>query len=532
MSGEEEEEEGKLAEVLDQLKQQRQLYQMDHVGKEVWEALLKDVGETKPKATAQTDKQELEELEASINEVLESKEYQMTTRLRSAEAELDKVQSKLEEGGMGSMSTEEYEEMISKVGQLQVEREELLQQGVKAGAEPAARIDGQVLVEALRGMKQSAAEQRMCVEEETFAQRLSASQFALFRAPNDGDCLFYSAFVSKLALDTLKRCRTALGHPGMSLPELEGRVRAFSNQELASGAIDMRLQAMDTMRANPEKYLPGIREALALAFQGAADVTSQKLRHEATQTLLPGRALLGEEATTEELMALLESQPDDELVRVYTAVMGNPGIFGEKNEVLALSTVLGRKLHLYYFHGERVDGKGVFLPAESFTPSGKCGGREVNILHSVSGRHFSPLVRRDWLKKEPKVQEPLEFNGFLPPGTAGAGLSLKTITEESGTTHLQICEVHKGSGAAAQHVLKNDVLRAIDGASLSGKTMYEVQELLLGPVGSVVRLELERPKKGKYNCNVTRLPNQQSTAKGLLKGVTKGVKGAFSLSSA
>jgi hypothetical protein len=41
-------------------------------------------------------------------------------------------------------------------------------------------------------------------EEHRFAARLNA-QFAGLSAPNDGDCLFHSAYVASLSLDYLKK---------------------------------------------------------------------------------------------------------------------------------------------------------------------------------------------------------------------------------------------------------------------------------------------------------------------------------------
>jgi len=46
-------------------------------------------------------------------------------------------------------------------------------------------------------------------------------QFTSLAAPNDGDCLFYSFFVSTLCLDWLKQARGKLGQarPGTQLSE-------------------------------------------------------------------------------------------------------------------------------------------------------------------------------------------------------------------------------------------------------------------------------------------------------------------------
>ena len=35
-------------------------------------------------------------------------------------------------------------------------------------------------------------------------------------------------------------------------------------------------------------------------------------------------------------------------------VMSTPGIFGEKLEIEALSSIMGRKIQVFYYHGEKV----------------------------------------------------------------------------------------------------------------------------------------------------------------------------------
>lgn len=119
-----------------------------------------------------------------------------------------------------------------------------------------------------------------------------------------------------------------------------------------------------------------------------------------------------------------------EALEVYYSVMGTPGVFGEKVEIDAMSMVLGRKIHMYYFHGERQDSKGVHQPAEIFDQGYK-GRREINLLHSVSGRHFSPMIKNDLLKVLKKEKESAKFAlqdpgaVGLSAGKAGVGIVLK-----------------------------------------------------------------------------------------------------------
>jgi hypothetical protein len=47
-------------------------------------------------------------------------------------------------------------------------------------------------------------------------------------------------------------------------------------------------------------------------------------------------------AAGENVQSILKNKED--LLEVYTSVMGNPGIFGEKNEIIALSMALKRQV--------------------------------------------------------------------------------------------------------------------------------------------------------------------------------------------
>ena len=106
---------------------------------------------------------------------------------------------------------------------------------------------------------------------------------------------------------------------------------------------------------------------------------------------------------------------------MYLQVMGTPGVFGEKAELEALGRVMGRKVSLFYYHGERVDAKGQQQPAEVFEAPGIKGTRAVNLLHSVAGRHFCPMIRRDLLKKDSTATKHIRGNSLetthdLTPG--------------------------------------------------------------------------------------------------------------------
>ena len=71
---------------------------------------------------------------------------------------------------------------------------------------------------------------------------------------------------------------------------------------------------------------------------------------------------------------------------------------------------------------------------------------------------------------------------------------------------VEIAEVHKGSGAALQHIAKGDRLLAVDGLPVRGMALNAIQQLLVGAATSTVRLQLERPKGGEFVCEVQRVP--------------------------
>ena len=350
-------------------------------------------------------------------------------------------------------------------------------------------------------------ENGLLLEEEAYEQRLCGQQFMHIPAANDGDCLFQSVFISKTALEMLKAARTALGKPGLTEAQLRARLARLAPDFLASGAMDMRIQAMDTIRASPEVFRPLVVESFMTAASGTGGDATTRLLCEQLQTRY-GHELAMDEAgkvvVTEEMAGLLRAKHD--LLDAYTSIMGNPGVYGEKIEILALGKALKRNIHLYYFHGERVDGKGLHQAAETFIQRGS--GREISLLHSVAGRHYSALVRRDWLRKEKEVkptnQGPLDWEYKLPEGMAACGIGLR-LKPSSSATHehfppatrakngstigsgdssgsqqaqvhadwgeggrgggdvVEIVEVHKSSGAAKELIAKGDLLLMVDG---------------------------------------------------------------------
>jgi len=533
--------ESKAADDLHQLQQQFEIFKIDAVDPQVWEQLKKDIDALVEEAMGCSQQlwAEICALRDEVDGVLRSDDFQRTNRLRNCVQEMDEVQIKMEDGNLQDMTAKDYDAMISKVRRLREEHDELTAQGASLGS-TARGVDAEQLMNTLKGIKQSVSENGLFLEETSYASRL-AGQFVVLKSPNNGDCLFYSVAVSNRCLEFLKKNRTALGSPGATQAEMEGMLARVSNEELISEAAMFRLDAIRIMREQDKRFRPMLVESMDLAVRGMArDHTSILLREGLAKAFLrdqfgnPRPLMDGDTRSEEELRAHLQRP---EALEVYYAVMGKPGVFGEKPEIEALSALMQRKVHLYYYHGERLDAKGAHQPAELFDQGFK-GRRELNLLHSVSGRHFCPLVRRDLLKKDKEVPKPAVVQDQRPvvpfTGKCGVGVVLKLLADGE-VTFFSVIEVLKGGGAALQQVAKGDILRAVGGEPVGNMSLSDAYDMLNGDVGTFVHLELERPKKsggkGNYSCHVQRLPVPDQPSKsgmGLLKGVTKGVKNTFS----
>ena len=427
-------EESRWAEKVDEMRQLVQLYSRDFVAADVWRSLAADVDAVRSQVVYSAAlAAELDALRAQIAGASQSEAYAQEARAKGAAEGISRIRRELEDGVHADKTAPEYDALILTVQQYQEECAGLREATVVA-ADGEQR--GKELVTALRGFKQSVSEHSLVLSEAAFAARLCSSQFLELPVPNDGDCLFRSIFVAKVALQQLKAARSALAlKPGLTGTQLLEKIAGLSHALVASGTLDARIQAMAVIRGDPAAFKPLVVEAfVAATTTNAADATSRLLRTElrdAYQVVLGGQ----DAPSPADLAHFLGRQSD--LLDRYTAVMGNPGVFGEKTELLALSRWLMRPIRLYYYHAERSDSRGQQLPAEEFVGPG-ASGRDICLLHSVAGRHYSALVRQEWLKQEDKrkpaqhqgpgavSQEsgdgPLAWEYELPDGQAACGL--------------------------------------------------------------------------------------------------------------
>jgi C-terminal processing protease CtpA/Prc len=85
------------------------------------------------------------------------------------------------------------------------------------------------------------------------------------------------------------------------------------------------------------------------------------------------------------------------------------------------------------------------------------------------------------------------------PSKAGVGITLKANSDGE----FVVEKVLSGGGASLEQVIKGDVLRAVDGVPIAGKTLNEAQDLLTGAAGTFVQLHLDRPKlKSTYQVSL------------------------------
>ena len=337
------------SEKMHELQQQCELYHLHSAEADVWLSLHNEVKAARAEVHhSGLLKQQLDSLLHRIDQSMSSEDVQTQNRLREAQQNLRRVQMQLEEGELANLSLTDYDQLISAVGQYQLDCAQLKAEGFTGGGGGHDRdgVRGDALVETLRGFKMSLSENELLMEEAAFMARLQQKQFLSIPSPNDGDCLYHSTYMSKVALEFLKVARTALGKPGMTERQLEQRLSALSPELVFSGVMDLRIRAMETIRTNGEIFRPLVLEALVTAASGLSGDMTSRLQREELLRRYPCELALGEDgsiaAAGENVQSILKNKED--LLEVYTSVMGNPGIFGEKNEIIALSMALKRQV--------------------------------------------------------------------------------------------------------------------------------------------------------------------------------------------
>jgi hypothetical protein len=337
------------SEKMHELQQQCELYHLHSAEADVWLSLHNEVKAARAEVhRSELLKQQMDSLLHRIDQSMSSEDVQKQNRLREAQQNLRRVQVQLEEGELANLSLTDYDQLISAVGQYQLDCAQLKAEGFtgSGGGHDGDGVRGDALVETLRGFKMSLSENELLMEEAAFMARLQQKQFFSIPSPNDGDCLYHSTYMSKMALEFLKVARTALGKPGMTERQLEQRLSALSPELIFSGVMDLRIHAMETIRTNGEIFRPLVLEALVTAASGLSRDMTSRLQREELLRRYPCELALGEDgsiaAAGEDIQSILKNKKD--LLEVYTSVMGNPGVFGEKNEIIALSMALKRQV--------------------------------------------------------------------------------------------------------------------------------------------------------------------------------------------
>jgi hypothetical protein len=263
------------------LSPQAAMYRKQPVELSVWEALIADLEGLagKCRAGGRTD-EEARNLLEEINQHITSEAFLREGRLRTCARQMDEVVTKVEDGELSEMKVSDYDEMIEKVGRLQTEVDELTAQGAggEGDLDASLLIDSHQLMDTLKGMKMSVASNQLFLDELAYAERLKA-QYVVLTSPNNGDCLFYSAAYATVALDFLKKNRSALGSPQATVEDLEAALAKHTDEEIAQQAMRLRAEVVQCLREGGEKYAGMIKEALSAAITGdAMDRTTVMLR--------------------------------------------------------------------------------------------------------------------------------------------------------------------------------------------------------------------------------------------------------------
>ncbi len=237
----------------------------------------------------------------------------------------------------------------------------------------------------------------LCARDRAEAERMHAervcaeSGLRVLRVARDGDCLFSCAH-GWLTQRIDEPASDAELEAAATTPEAAARAERTLAALASGSATEVRALTMHTLRdlavsqsegEDGENVAKAIEAAVAAARSGATDATSNALcaaleRHRAST------ADAGSAAAT---------------LEAYLEVMGTPGIYGERLEILALSALARSPVHLYYFleapeGGAPADGAlSATAPTEVVTAPGVAADAEpLRLLHRVCDRHFDLLL--------------------------------------------------------------------------------------------------------------------------------------------
>ena len=118
-------------------------------------------------------------------------------------------------------------------------------------------------------------------------------------------------------------------------------------------------------------------------------------------------------------------------------------------------------------------------PPDGFSPVGvalAAMARSVNETHTA---YLTPAQYR-------------EFVAYLRGDQRYGGIGVRPKRPD-----VTVAEVFPGSPAEKAGLVPGDLIRRVDGQSTSGKTLEEVAQLIRGPEGSTISLEVDRPRTGE-----------------------------------
>ncbi|HEV8340442.1 MAG TPA: S41 family peptidase [bacterium] len=142
----------------------------------------------------------------------------------------------------------------------------------------------------------------------------------------------------------------------------------------------------------------------------------------------------------------------------------------------------------------------------------------AEVVYAATKAMVQAVGDRNTVFLTPPEQARLNQQQAEPQPFVGIGVQL---IEQSG--HVVIVGVLESSPAAAGGVLPGDVITTVDGASVEGRSIADVRQLIAGEEGTFVTLGLTRPQTGEHlTATIVRARIVQPTASGRMLTPTIG----------
>jgi hypothetical protein len=247
------------------------------------------------------------------------------------------------------------------------------------------------------------------VEERKRAERLAkAGGMRVHRVAHDGDCLFACAhkWLEEQAASTQQAPpsssnATSENDADDPAPPPSSPSAAEAVAELCATPSDVRTLVIDLMRERTCGEASAAEGTLDRELAARIDAAVNEAMHgrsnDGTSVALRA-AISARVAQAGGAAAAAASVTGDAIRREsYLEVMGRTGIYGERLEIEAISSLVGAPVHVYYCDGASGDDAGRDMktpkPNEVVVPGGvDLDAAPLRLLHLVNERHFELLL--------------------------------------------------------------------------------------------------------------------------------------------